>query len=193
MTWKSGGASAIAGGFELETPVESQIIVMTNLFSAFALSLFLGIALNGCSEEQAPKQHGEQRSGLADVAQTRWLTEQDDVKPEVWLIEHEARNSGKSTGGDAREVGRRLAEASAKFHDSPRMVANRAVQLEGMLKEEGGDETAIVLITRLNEAIAPGHIESFGAAGQQYYNLRRAGFTGDQALDALSKRYGSRS
>ena len=72
------------------------------------------------------------------------------------------------------------------------MIANRAVQLEDMLKSEGGGESAIFLIDRLNGAIAPGRIESFGAAGQQYYNMRRAGLTGEQALDALSKRYGTR-
>ncbi|MFT3731900.1 MAG: hypothetical protein QM780_10860 [Hyphomicrobium sp.] len=130
---------------------------------------------------------------MEKVSESTWLTEQDDIKPEVWLIEHETRNGAKQSETDMNELRRSLIEASAKFHDSPRMIANRAVQLEDMLKEEGGDETAIVLISRLNDAIAPNRIESFGAAGQQYYNMRKAGFTGEQALDALTKRYGSRS
>jgi len=74
------------------------------------------------------------------------------------------------------------------------MIANRAVQLETMLKNAGGTETAILLIARLTDAIAgPGRIESFGAAGQQYYNLRQAGMSGEQALGELSRRYGPRS
>lgn len=70
------------------------------------------------------------------------------------------------------------------------MIANRAVQLEQMLKEEGGDETAVMLIGELTRVIAPGHIESFGAAGHQYYNMRKGGFSSERALAELSKLYG---
>ncbi|MFA5956361.1 hypothetical protein [Hyphomicrobium sp.] len=166
---------------------------MQKLLFVFALSILLGAALNGCGDAQPQQKHAEQRSGLTKVGAISWLTPQDDVRPEVWLIEHETTAGSKPSTGDAGEVHRSLVAASEKFHDTPRMIANRAVQLERMLKEEGGDETAIVLISRLNGAVAPGRIESFGAAGQQYYNMRKAGFTGEQAIDALSKRYGSPS
>ncbi|CCB63718.1 hypothetical protein [Hyphomicrobium sp. MC1] len=166
---------------------------MTHRLSIFALALVIAAGLNGCSEEQPTQRQAEQRSGLTKVGTKSWLTEQDDVKPEIWLIEHEAKSDGKVAAPKSGEVRRALIEASEKFNDSPRMVANRAVQLEDMLKGAGGDETAISLITMLNNAIAANRIESFGAAGQQYYNLRKAGFTGEEALDALSKRYGSRS
>ncbi|MBS0235320.1 MAG: hypothetical protein JSR99_17770 [Proteobacteria bacterium] len=161
----------------------------------FVFSLFILIAagLTACSDEQPPRRSAEQRSGLAKVAEKSWLTLQDDVRPEVWLIEHEENGGVKSSNASESAVRRALAEASAKFRDSPRMIANRAVQLEGMLKEEGGDESAIVLISRLNGAIAPNRIESFGAAGQQYYNMRKAGLSEQQAIDALSKLYGSAS
>lgn len=167
---------------------------MSNRFSISALTLVIVIGLSGCSNEQPTQSHAEQRSGLTKVAAMSWLTEKDDVKPEVWLIEHEANSGdGKTSAQNSGEIRRVLIEASEKFHDTPRMIANRAVQLEDMLKDEGGDETAINLITMLNSAVGPNRIESFGAAGQQYYNLRKAGYTGDQALDALSRRYGSRS
>jgi len=112
--------------------------------------------------------------------------------PEVWLIAHESKAVDASSVGDPRVVRRSLAEASTKFNDTPRMIANRAVQLEKMLKGEGVEENAIILINRLNDAIAPGRIESFGAAVEKYYNMRKAGMSSDQALDTLSKRYGSR-
>lgn len=167
---------------------------MLKLLSVLVLSTGLGLALFGCSDEQPSQQHVEKRSGLAKIGTSDWLMPQDDVQPEDWLIAHEAKHGfAMSSIRDPREVRRALNEASEKFHDSPRMIANRAVQLEGMLKEEGGDETAIVLISGLNGAVSANRIESFGAAGQQYYNMRKAGFTGEQALDALSKRYGSRS
>jgi hypothetical protein len=165
---------------------------MNKLFYLSALSLFLVAGLNGCGEEQPPQHRAEQRSGLAKVGEAKWLSEQDDVKPEDWLIEHETK-IGSGTAADTVDVRRSLIAASEKFHDSPRMIANRAVQLEDMLKSEGGDETAIVLISKLTGIIGSNRIESFGAAGQQYYNLRKSGFTGEQALDALSKRYGSPS
>jgi hypothetical protein len=167
---------------------------MLKLLSVLVLSTGLVFALFGCSDEQPSQQRVEKRSGLAKFGTSDWLMPQDDVQPEDWLIAHEAKHGfAISSISDPRDVRRALNEASEKFHDSPRMIANRAVQLEGMLKEEGGGETAIVLISGLNRAVSANRIESFGAAGQQYYNMRKAGFTGEQALDALSKRYGSRS
>lgn len=167
---------------------------MSNYIFISALALVITAVLSGCSDEQPTQHPADQRSGLTKVGAKSWLTEQDDVRPEVWLIEHEAkRDDGKMAATKSGEIRRALIEASEKFHDTPRMVANRAVQLEDMLKAEGGDETAISLITMLNGAIDSNRIESFGAAGQQYYNLRKAGFTGGQAIEALAKRYGSRS
>lgn len=165
---------------------------MFQFSAALSLAIVLGSGLCGCSDEQQPQRHAEQRSGLSAVGQSDWLAARDDVMPEVWLIAHESKAAEASPSGDLRVVRRSLAEASTKFNDTPRMIANRAVQLEKMLKSEGVEENAIVLINRLNDAIAPGRIESFGAAVEKYYNMRKAGMSGDQALDVLSKRYGSR-
>jgi hypothetical protein len=165
---------------------------MFKFSAALSLSIVLGCGLCGCSDEQQPQRHAERRSGLSTIGQADWLTAQDDVMPEVWLIAHESKAVDASSVGDPRVVRRSLAEASTKFNDTPRMIANRAVQLEKMLKGEGVEENAIILINRLNDAIAPGRIESFGAAVEKYYNMRKAGMSSDQALDTLSKRYGSR-
>jgi len=73
------------------------------------------------------------------------------------------------------------------------MIANRAVQLEAMLDPTDGRETAVWLIAALADIVKePGKVESFGAVGQQYYNLRKAGLNERDALDDLSRRYGSR-
>lgn len=165
---------------------------MSKNYQRLALAALTAIGLCGCDEEKLPERHAEQRSGLAEVGQQKWLTPQDEVQPEVWLLAHEAKVSSAPASEDPKAVRRTLAEASAKFNDTPRMIANRAVQLEEMLKSEGANESAIILISRLNGAIAPGRIESFGAAGQQYYNMRKAGLSEAQAIDALSERYGSR-
>ncbi|MET0639457.1 MAG: hypothetical protein ABWX70_04785 [Hyphomicrobium sp.] len=169
------------------------MILMFRLAPTFALSIFLACSLNGCSDEQQPQRHAEKRSGIGEAERADWLTRQDDVRPELWLIEHETKTGVNAHAADAGDIRNTLSHAATTFNESPRMIANRAVQLEAMLKDEGGNETAITLINRLSSAIAPGRIESFGAAGEKYYNMRKAGFTGEQAIDALFKRYGSRS
>ncbi len=116
---------------------------------------------------------------------------QDETAPGDWLIAREMKSGAKLAPGDADQLRRSLVEASARFKDTPRMIANRAVQLEQMLKDQGSNETASVLIGGLTRAIAPGRIESFGAAGQQYYNMRKAGLSSERAFDELSKRYGT--
>ncbi len=149
--------------------------------------------LCACSEEQHHQQSADKRSGLSKPGQTDWLAMQDDVSPETWLVGREEKAGIKLSLDETDRLRRSLFDASARFKESPRMVANHAAQIEEMLRAEGGDESAVSLITTLTDAVAPGRIESFGAAGQQYYNMRKAGFSSQQALDELSKRYGSRS
>lgn len=73
------------------------------------------------------------------------------------------------------------------------MVANRAVQLEEMLDPNNGHETAVWLLRQLSGVVMEsGRIEGFGALGLQYYNMRKAGLSEQDALQDLSRRYGSR-
>jgi len=68
------------------------------------------------------------------------------------------------------------------------MIANRAVQLEEMLKEKDIDESAPAIIVTLSEV--PGnkrYLESFASLTQQYYNLRMDGIDREQAIEALKK------
>jgi hypothetical protein len=171
-----------------------RVSPMSKSLALLCLGCLLAGALAGCNDDEprAKPEHVEKRSGMAPIAKSDWLTREDDVKPEVWLIEHQAK-SGAAPASDEGHVRLALDEAAQKFRDSPRMIANRAVQLQNMLKAEGQDETAIALITGLNGAIASGRIESFGAAGEKYYNMRKSGLSSEQALTSLSKLYGTRS
>lgn len=154
-----------------------------------AVSPVLLAALAGCSEEPSePPRNTAERSGLTkDNDKAAWLGVHDDDVPEEWLI---ARDGKALT--DAKSLRTELAKAAYIFKESDRMIANRAVQLEGMLKAIGGQESAIGLITQLTEA-ADGeiHSEGFGAIGQHYVNLRRTGLNQQQALSEIMKRYGS--
>ncbi|RUP11218.1 hypothetical protein [Hyphomicrobium sp.] len=168
---------------------------ITNVISVPATlrlsGIILALLLSGCGDEQPRQQSSEKKSGLTKVEQTDWLSMQDETAPGDWLIAREMKSGAKLLPDDADKLRQSLAEASARFKDSPRMIANRAVQLEQMLKDEGSDETASVLIGGLTKAVAPGRIESFGAAGQQYYNMRKAGLSRERAFDELSKHYGT--
>jgi hypothetical protein len=84
------------------------------------------------------------------------------------------------------EYARMLATAGRRFREYPRMIANRAVQLEAMLAEKNMPESAPQLIEELTTV--PGdtrYVESFGALCQQYFNLRTQGVERQDALKLL--------
>lgn len=73
------------------------------------------------------------------------------------------------------------------------MIANRAVQLEGMLAARGGTEQAPDLIELLAQVVdGVSAAEGFGAVCQHYYNLRSSGLGQDETLTDLKRRYGAR-
>jgi hypothetical protein len=157
--------------------------------------IVLSLIATGCSEEQPRHEQAEARSGLSkDDANESWLAARDDTEPDAWLIEREKAMGADISAQDAKALRQTLTKASAHFKETPRMIANRALQLETMLKPEGERETAVSLISRLTDAIGePSRIDGFGAAGQQYYNLRKTGLSSEKAISELSKRYAPRS
>lgn len=154
--------------------------------------LLSALVTTGCGDEQPRERAVEHRSGIMKPgAAPNWLGARDEIEPVEWLLAREKLAGINIAEGDEAKLKTALAAASALFRGEPRMIANRAAQLEEMLRPEGGNETAIWLITELTGVVAgPGRVESFGAVGQQYYNMRKAGFTGEKALKELSKRYG---
>lgn len=148
----------------------------------------------GCSDDNASNQHTEHRSGLTQAqAQPAWLDAMSEVEPAGWLIAREASSGRSLKTEDAAKVRQSIAAASKLFKEDPRMIANRAVQLETMLDPTDGRETAVWLLTELADVVSePGRVEGFAALGQQYYNLRKTGLSERDALQDLSRRYGSR-
>lgn len=149
----------------------------------------------GCGDEQAPKQHAEQgHSGFSHAERkANWLDAFSEVEPATWLIERESTMGRNLSAEDANNLRQSLAAVSKLFREDPRMIANRAVQIETMLDPTDGRESAVWLLTELAHVVTePGRVEGFGALGQQYYNMRKAGFSEQDALQDLSRRYGSR-
>lgn len=148
----------------------------------------------GCSDESTSNQHAEQRSGLVRThAQPSWLDATSEIEPAAWLIERESTSGRNLSAEDANKLRQSLTTVSKLFREDPRMIANRAVQLETMLDPTDGRESAVWLVTELAQVVTePGRVEGFGALGQQYYNMRKAGLSEQDALQDLSRRYRSR-
>ncbi len=111
----------------------------------------------------------------------------DTTPPELWLA---SRQAGSDLAmDDARVVALKevLDDASRSFREYPRMIANRAVQLEEMLQEKNMGEPAPELVAELSRAVGPErNVESFGALCGQYFNLRMQGLDRQQALKVLA-------
>jgi hypothetical protein len=149
----------------------------------------LALTIAACSDEvaretpSAPAPVAAQDESLNAL---EWLKQTHPIAPEHWLASREAGHDldmYDSSVGDMRRV---LETAAMRFRDHPRMIANRAVQLEGMLKEKGIEERAPRIITNLSQV--PGrtrYVESFSALTQQYFNLRMEGRSRSQAIDLL--------
>lgn len=147
-----------------------------------------------CSDDPAetithPTEHVEAKTSLA---RERWLEADESTQPEVWLA---SRIKGKAVEPRSPEVERiegLLHTTAGQFRESPRMIANRAVQLEGMLAEIRAPESAIEIIEELSRVVGEKkHDEGFGSLCQHYFNLRAAGHNRDQALADLKLRYGA--
>ncbi|MBA2125299.1 hypothetical protein DLM45_03555 [Hyphomicrobium methylovorum] len=163
-------------------------------FPIFRIVIFLSaLVLAGCGDEQPRERAAEHHSGIKKSGvETSWLGARDEIEPVDWLVARQKQVGRPIKEGDEADLEKALARASALFRGEPRMIANRAVQLEEMLSTEGEHESAVWLITALTGVVSePSRVESFGAVGQQYYNMRKAGFTGKKALEELSKRYGA--
>jgi hypothetical protein len=162
------------------------------VFRSFAVFALLAA---GCGEEQPPDRHAERRSGFDTVqGNSNWLDALTKADPAVWLLERQSAAGESVDPARLRDLQQLLKKAASRFKEETRMIANHAVQLEQMLQTKGEGENAVWLIERLTDVVSEvGRIDGFGALGQQYYNLRNAGYSKQAALDELSRHYGSRS
>jgi hypothetical protein len=149
--------------------------------------LWLVLAVAACGEEPEEKSAASAPPAPpAAIYQLGRLDPTDRTLPEQWLA---SRQAGRDLAEDdlaVIELKRTLEVAGRRFREYPRMIANRAVQLEVMLKQKDMGEPAPQLIERL--ARVPGetrYVESFGALCQQYFNLRMQGHAPEEAVKML--------
>lgn len=145
----------------------------------------------GCGDEAADDASSAPAAADetgASPHRLEWLKQTDAIAPEQWLASREAGRDLDLYDPAVGAMRRTLDVAAARFRDQPRMIANRAVQLEEMLNEKNIDERAPGIIATLSEI--PGqtrYVESFAALTQQYYNLRMEGLDRAQAIEALKR------
>lgn len=170
---------------------------MAHPHSSVARAVFgvgLALGLGGCPAESPSDQHERVASAVGDVvARKPWLQPTDPVDPDVWLASRAAGRDVAPSDPDVAIWRALLADADQRFGETDRMLANRAVQLEAMLREIGGSETPREILPDLSSLAAKGSRSGFSDLCQHYYNLRSQGQTREVALANLKREGNGRS
>lgn len=160
-----------------------------------AACILTSATLGACSDDpvETIAQHPTaQEDPKKARAQEHWLEANEGTKPEVWLASRIDGQSATPGSPTVERIASLLHTAAGQFRESPRMIANRAVQLEGMLAEIGAPEPAVEVIEELSRVVGDNtHEEGFGSLCQHYFNLRTSNHDRDQALADLKLRYGA--
>lgn len=150
--------------------------------------LFACLMLSACDNGE-PVSLGEQNV-MPEKELPVWLDGTVNMTPQEWLIMRSQPGSQDTTAVPINEqnaVGLLIDQASARFDESHRMVANRAAQLQDMLAEHDIHEDAISLMQWFVDLPATQHPHSFSAMCQYYYNMRSQGYSQQEVGQALLK------
>ncbi|MGQ4273734.1 hypothetical protein [Terrihabitans sp. B22-R8] len=120
-----------------------------------------------------------------DLARRDWLQPTDDTAPQLWLASREAGSDLPPNAPAVLAWGVVLDDAGQRFGEAPRMIANRAVQLQAMLIEIDVAETPKEIIDGFSVLAAKGSRSGFSDICQHYFNLRSQGLSREAALAAL--------
>ncbi|MEC9314451.1 MAG: hypothetical protein VYB22_06160 [Pseudomonadota bacterium] len=151
------------------------------------LFLVMTLQISACSEEDFDLSSDSSVNNPSNNEEIpQWLEAHHEIDPADWMIiRSQAALAGEVTSHDHRQ--NLLKRASEHFRESPRMIANRAVQLEDMLLEIGIEESAVSLIDHFTHLPTVGTPHNFSAYCQYYFNIRAKGYPQGYALTELSK------
>jgi hypothetical protein len=158
---------------------------------ASLLALGLICFLGGCDDpapEPASRSVAAPDAPSFSIAQRQWLDIKDKISPAVWLASREASRDVSPDDPAARTLRELLGEADRRFSEGPRMIANRAVQVEAMLAEQGVREAPRQVIEGLVSIAETDERAGFGETCQHYVNARVAAPTREAALELLRRR-----
>jgi hypothetical protein len=163
---------------------------------ARAVVAVAAFALAACGDE-APRSgpHDKAASAIdSGPHQAKWLELSSPLSPAQWLASHGEPKVRTLDDPEVRRLDELLNRANARYRESERMIANRAVQLSDMLKPLGIQETpTAILVDLVGIAGEVGQTEGFGAVSQHYFNLRASSIARPDALTTLKARYSARS
>lgn len=163
-----------------------QTFVVAARVCLLGLLPLLGLGCEDASSPEAATTAATQKEDTPALPRIKWLDAHANVTPQQWLASRAAHADLSESDPKVEEMRSELNTAAKHFGDPPRMIANRAVQLEGMLAAKGIEESAPDLIKLLSSATsATGPKQGFGAVCQHYFNLRQQGVGRDAALQQL--------
>lgn len=143
-----------------------------------SLALAAMLALSGCYEEEdetlpASTQEQEESGAVPDT----WLDVEDKEPPLAFIA--------RVTGEEAAELSPLLQQAARRYRESPRMIANRVVQLQAEIRQRGDASiSAVSLLQALTAGDRTPHGGSLGAVVQYYRVSRLQGADHAHALAA---------
>ena len=151
------------------------------------------LCIGGCGDATVEAPASDPPTRAEDQPQKeqttrQWLDQFSHEDTAEWLVAHQKHAAPSDR--DVEKVRAVLNAAGRRFEESPRMIANRALQLQEMLNELG-DQTSAVALTRDLHNILGGTAASpgFGNLGSYYVNLRKTGVNRTEALAILQKKY----
>ena len=143
-------------------------------------------ALAGCPSDSEPtKTKVASKAAANSIGGKTWLEPLDTTSPERWLASRDAGTDLPDTAPAVAAWRAVLSDADARFDETPRMIANRTVQLEAMLREIGITMSVHDLLRDFATLAEKGARRGFSEVCQHYYNLRARGDDGAASLAAL--------
>jgi hypothetical protein len=166
--------------------------------------LAAGLALIACGpwlascDDDAPRAQDkpaatEKSAPQSAAHQEKWLQPSSKITPAQWMASRTLPEVKPLHDAEVKRIAANLDAANKVYRESERMIANRAVQVEAMLKDISVNEQAADILDGLTRVAGEiGQTEGFGAVSQHYFNLRANRIDRAEALATLTSRYGVR-
>jgi hypothetical protein len=155
---------------------------------ALLIFLIFVVPLGGCGRDE--DEGGRIVASKSKDVMPAWLTPRNHVEPALWLRTREVGHDVLPDDPEVDRLRRALNQASVRFYEDTRMIANRTAQTRDMLVEANEPELSVDIMTGMVDvADAAFGRKHYGEMCQQYLNLRRKGVSRSDAPTQLTAKY----